>query len=88
MTTLAYQASCIRDVLCSARSDEIRSGLEDAIRTVEWCERQEPVIKELMRIVKETPEILEVVRTFPGSRVSVSDVSGRIQCDERLDDGE
>lgn len=88
MSSLAFQAGCIRDVLCSARSDEIRSGLEDAIRTIEWCERQAPVIKEMIRIVKETPEILEVVRTFPGSRVSVSDLSGRINCDERLEDGD
>lgn len=88
MTTLAFQAGCIRDVLNSARSDEIRMGLEDAIRTVEWCERHAPVIKEMIRIVRETPEILEVVRTFPGSSVKVSDLSGRINCDERLEDGE
>lgn len=88
MSSIAFQAGCIRDVLGSARSDEIRMGLEDAIRTVEWCERQAPVIKEMIRIVKETPEILEVVRTFPGSSVKVSDLSGRIQCDERLEDGE
>lgn len=88
MSSLAFQAGCIRDVLNSARSEEIRSGLEDAIRTVEWCERHAPVIKEMIRIVKETPEILEVLRTFPGSKVFVSDLSGRVQCDERLEDGE
>lgn len=88
MSSLAFQAGCIRDVLSSARSEEIRSGLEDAIRTIERCERHAPVIKEMIRIVKETPEILEVLRTFPGSKVFVSDLSGRVQCDERLEDGD
>lgn len=88
MSSLAFQAGCIRDVLGSARSDEIRMGLEDAIRTVEWCERHAPTIRDVIKIMKETPEVLEVVRTFPGSGVKVLDMSGRIACDERLEDGE
>lgn len=88
MSTLAFQASCIRDCLPSARSDEIRAGLEDAIQTIEWADRCGQTIKDLFQIARETPEVLEVVRTFPGSSVKVSDLSGRIQCDERLEDGE
>ncbi len=87
-TSLAFQASCIRDCLPSARSDEIRSGLEAAIRTIEWCEACGQTIKDLFQIARETPEVLEVVRTFPGSKVKVSDLSGRINCDERLEDGD
>lgn len=88
MSTLAFRAGCIRDVLHSARSDEIKAGLQDAISTLEWCERHAPTIRDVIKIMKETPEVLEVVRTFPGSKVKVSDLSGRIACDERLEDGE
>lgn len=35
---LTFQASCIRDVLTSARSEDIRKGLEAAISTLTWLE--------------------------------------------------
>lgn len=84
--SLAFQAASIRDCVSSARSDEIRDGLEGAIRTIEWCERNAETIKEFIRLMKESPEILQIVRTFPGSTVTVRNTAG--QCDEVLSDGE
>lgn len=68
-TSLAFQASCIRDCLPLARTSDIASGLSGAIRTIEWVERNADLIKEFVRMVKESPVFLEVLREFPGSTV-------------------
>jgi len=64
--SLAFQCACIRDVLTSARNEETRSGLEQAIKTLEWMQKGELVLKELMRLRKEEPELFEALRALIG----------------------
>jgi len=64
--SLSFQASCIRDCLTGARNDDIRSGLEQAIKTLEWMQKGELVLKELMRLRKEEPELFEMLRNLIG----------------------
>lgn len=64
--SLNFQAACVRDCLNSARNDEIRAGLERAIKTLEWIEKGELVLKELVRLRKEDPELFETLRELIG----------------------
>lgn len=65
--SLAFQTSCIRDVLTSARNEDVRAGLEQAIKTLEWMQKGELVLKELMRLRKEEPELFETLRQLIGA---------------------
>lgn len=64
--SLSFQASCIRDCLTAARNEETRSGLEQAIETLEWMQKGELVLKELMRLRKEEPELFNTLRELIG----------------------
>lgn len=95
--SLSFQAACIRDVLPSARSEDISSGLSGAIRTIEWVDRNAEGIREFVRMMKECPIILEICKEFPGAiitdvrtiekfRPTCPDDSGRLM--EGADNGE
>lgn len=75
--SLSFQAACIRHVLPSSDSEDISSGLSGAIRTIEWVEKNADLIKEFVRMVKEAPIILEVLKEFPGATFTVRDVDAR-----------
>jgi len=66
LRSLAFQASCLRDCLPLARNEDIRSGLGQAIKTLEWMAKGELVLKELMRLRKEEPELFETLRRLIG----------------------
>ena len=70
--SLTYQADCLRDVAARPECEAIRSGLEGALRTVEWVNKNQVAIKEVVRLLKEQPEVIEVMKTFPGSTIGVT----------------
>ena len=72
--SLAFQIGCIRDALAAARTDEIREGIEQAIKTLEWMQKGELVLKELMRLRKEEPELFETLRRLIGMGARFSDI--------------
>jgi hypothetical protein len=43
--SLSFMCGCLRDVLDHSRNDEIREGIEAAIRTLEWMQKGELVLK-------------------------------------------
>jgi hypothetical protein len=63
---LEHQCASLRSVLTSASNDEIRACLEQAIKTLEWMQKGELVLKELMRLRKEEPELFEALRALIG----------------------
>ena len=71
--SLAFMAACIRDCLPSARNEETRAGLDQAIKTLEWMQKGELVLKELMRLRKEDPELFEmlcnIIAAFRGAKI-------------------
>ena len=69
--SLTYQADCLRDVAARPEFEAIRSGLEGALRTVEWVNKNQTAIKEVVRLLKERPEVIEVMKTFPGAAIEV-----------------
>ncbi len=73
--TLAIQAACIRHVTESAPSDEIAAGLRAAVRTIEWVEAHATTIKEVYRLMRESPHVLQLLTTFPGCALSVRDAT-------------
>lgn len=71
---LEHQCAAIRSVLTSASNDEIRACLEQAIKTLEWMQKGELVLKELMRLRKEEPELFETLRRLIGMGARLSDI--------------
>ena len=73
--SLDFMAACVRDCLPSARNDETRSGLEQAIKTLELMQKGELVLKELIRLRKEDPELFEalcnIIAAFKGAKIDV-----------------
>lgn len=63
---LSAQAASCRHLLPYAESDEIRACVEQAIKTLEWMQKGELVLKELMRLRKEEPELFEALRALIG----------------------
>ncbi len=72
--SLAFMVCCLNDVLPQARSEEVREGIEGAIRTLEWMQKGELVLKELMRLRKEEPELFETLRRLIGMGAKLSDI--------------
>lgn len=72
--SLQFQASCIRHLTAMAESEEIRSGAEAAIASLEWVSKGELVLKELIRLRKEQPELFQVLcnlfTAFPGAELA------------------
>jgi len=71
---LSAQTASLRHVLHFADSDEIRACVEQAIKTLEWMQKGELVLKELMRLRKEDPELFETLRRLFGMGAKLSDI--------------
>lgn len=82
--SLQFQASCIRDVLSAARNEDVRAGLDQAIKTLEWMQKGELVLKELMRLRKEEPELFETLRRLIGMGARLSDIRATEDMAERM----
>jgi hypothetical protein len=65
---LAAQCASLRHALSfvPAEAEEIRACIEQAIKTLEWMQKGELVLKELMRLRKEQPELFETLRVLIG----------------------
>jgi len=71
---LSAQISSLRHLLTFAQSDEIRACVEQAIKTLEWMQKGELVLKELMRLRKEEPELFETLRRLFGMGAKLADI--------------
>lgn len=71
---LSAQISSLRHLLTFAQSDEIRACVEQAIKTLEWMQKGELVLKELMRLRKEQPELFDTLRRLFGMGAKLSDI--------------
>lgn len=71
--SLAFQAACIRHMEPLAPSDDIRAGLEQAIKTLEWLERQSELLRMWDDLRKSNPTLFECLRkiatAFPGAKI-------------------
>lgn len=71
--SLTFQAACIRDVLDAARSEEIRAGLEGALSTILWLEKQAELLRMWTQLRMSRPELFAalhaIATTFPGAQI-------------------
>lgn len=71
--SLAFQAACIRHMVPSAPSDDMRAGLGQAVKTLEWIERQSELLRMWDDLRKSSPELFAILHsiatTFPGSKI-------------------
>ncbi len=63
---LQHQISAVRDLLTSARNEDVRLCAEAAIKTLEWISKGEDVLKELVRLRKEEPELFRALSDLIG----------------------
>lgn len=63
---LSAQCSSVRHALNFVENEDIRACLEQTIKTLEWMQKGELVLKELMRLRKEEPELFEMLRNLIG----------------------
>ena len=82
--SLSFMCGCLRDVIAHARNEEIREGIEQAIKTLEWMQKGELVLKELMRLRKEEPELFETLRRLIGMGARLSDIRATEQLAEDM----
>lgn len=84
--SLSAQAASCRHLLSHAPSSEIRACVEQAIKTLEWIERREELIKMLEHLRKDNPELYNVfvylTRAFPGA--SIADIRATEDLAERM----
>lgn len=70
--SLSFMISCIRDCIPNARNDRIKKGLEAAIRTLEWLQKGEAVIRLLVAMRRDSPGMFkglsELLRVFPDAQ--------------------
>lgn len=81
---LSAQIASLRHALNSVESDEIRACIEQAIKTLEWMSKGELVLKELMRLRKEEPELFETLRRLIGMGARLSDIRATEQFAEEM----
>jgi hypothetical protein len=81
---LSAQAASLRHLLTFADSEEVRACTEQAIRTLEWMQKGELVLKELMRLRKEEPELFETLRRLIGMGARLSDIRATEQFAEDM----
>ena len=74
--SLDYQEGCIRHLIamCPQAQEDVIAGAEQAIKTLEWMQKGELVLKELMRLRKEEPELFETLRRLIGMGARLSDI--------------
>ena len=71
--SLAFQAASIRDVLPLAVNDGAREGLEGALATLLWLEKQSELLRMFDDLRRSRPELFllmrDIAREFPGARI-------------------
>lgn len=73
--SLAYQRQCVEHLiaLCTAKrgmSGPVIEGAKQAALTIGWVEKRAELIKEVERLNKEAPELAEILKEFPGSKIA------------------
>ena len=71
---LQHQISAVRDLLSSARNDDVRACVEAAIKTLEWLSKGDLVLKEMMRLRREDPELFELLRELIGAGLKLDQI--------------
>lgn len=75
--SLQAQIAAIRDLLSSAKNDDVRACAEAAIKPLEWISKGEDVLKELVRLRKEEPELFKALSDLIGMGARVNAIRER-----------
>jgi len=81
---LSAQISSIRHAINFVENEDIRACLEQAIKTLEWMAKGELVLKELIPLRKENPELFETLRRLFGMGARLSDIRATEDLAERM----
>lgn len=75
-TSLPRQIAALRHCISLADADErVREDAEAGLKSLEWLDRNTEIIREVARLMKETPFVIEILREFPGAQIKASEVS-------------
>lgn len=72
--SLDFMAACVRDVTQHAQNENVASGLQAAIRTLEWLAKGEAALKVLIALRRERPDtfaaIEAMLKVFPDAEIT------------------
>jgi hypothetical protein len=73
--SLAMQIACLRHCVAAARQadvgDQIILDAEAGIKSLEWCERNTEIIREVQRLMTDSPVIIAFLRAFKGAEIGM-----------------
>lgn len=70
--SLLMQIAAIRHCVAGADvNDDVRANAEAGIASLEWVERNVEIIREVQRLMTETPAVIAVLRAFPGAQIGM-----------------
>lgn len=71
---LDFQIACLRDAGDNPWNEEITEGVEAAIKTLEWMARNESILKLLVALRKNRPDVFAafeaLLKAFPEAAIS------------------
>lgn len=67
-----FQIAAIRDLIPSARSEEVKACAEQGLKTLEWLAMSEQIAKMIVNMRKDRPEMFrtlsELLNAFPDAQ--------------------
>ena len=69
--SLSFQRQSIEHLIpaCEKTDPQLVPALKAAALTIGWIERRAELIREIDRLEREAPELAEILRTLPGTRI-------------------
>lgn len=69
--SLAFQRSCVEHLIALHRdeSDSILEGAKQAALTLAWMEKRGELLRELVRLEREAPDLSALLREMPDARI-------------------
>jgi hypothetical protein len=72
--SLASQIAAVRHCIASADvNDDVRANAEAGLHSLEWIERNVDIIREVQRLMTESPVIITFLREFKGAQIKHPD---------------
>lgn len=72
--SLTAQREAVETLICLAEDNDVRAGTVDdakqAALTLAWLERKEALVRELVRIEREAPELARALVEWPGLKIA------------------
>jgi len=69
---LPFQAACLTHVIALARPTAgagVIAGAEQALKTIQWMEQREGLLRQLIALDRESPALAAIFRVWPEAKI-------------------